>query len=136
MQPLVEGLKIPLDVGDPGFKFPRWGGIDSDMIYGIPPQHFERPTLNLTLLQRHPLQSILNERVTSKVLEVARMRLWSTPRAAMVGASRILTVRSSRDLPTQVKFEVGTPESLRKGQINPDWVEVVLMGYPRGYTKV
>lgn len=129
-----EGLRTVLDETEPGFIFPRWGGVDSLSVFCIPTMHFKRPTLGLTLVQKKPLQVSLSERVTSEVIYERRFGLWSTPRAGNVGASRILTDRSSRDLPTQVKFEAGTPDHLRNGQLNPDWVEVVLMGYPCGFT--
>jgi len=60
---------------------------------------------------------------------------WSTPRAGNSGASHILSERSMRDLPTQVRFEVSTPDDERGWLLNTDWVEW-LMGYPAGYTRV
>jgi hypothetical protein len=130
-----EGLRTTLDESKPGFIFPRWGGVDRHSVFSIPVMHFKRPITKFRLLQKQPLQYPLTERVTSPVIYGKQFGLWSTPRAGCVGSSRILTERSCRDLPTQVKFEVGTPEHLRDGQLNPDWVEVVLMGYPRGYSR-
>jgi hypothetical protein len=130
-----EGLRTTLDETQPGFIFPRWGGVDSLRVFSIPTMHFKRPSLQLTLTQKNPLQVCMTDKVTSKVIFERSFRLWSTPRAGNVGASRILTERSSRDLPTQVKFEASTPDHLRDGQLNPDWVEVVLMGYPQSFTR-
>ncbi len=59
---------------------------------------------------------------------------WATPRKSIVSACNFLTPRSVRDLPTQVRFEAGTPEELRHGQIAAEFVEY-LMGFPLGFTK-
>ena len=61
-------------------------------------------------------------------------RSWSTPRS-VTSAARELTERMVRDLPTQVRFEVSTPDALRSGQISPYFVEW-LMGYPKGWTRM
>lgn len=134
MGDVSRGLRMLVDETEPGFMFPRWGGVVGDNVFRLPTIYFQRPTLSLKLVQKHPLKYVLTERVTSPVLECRQLRLWSTPRAGNVGTSRILTDRSSRDLPTQVKFEEGTPDDIRDGQINPDWIENVLMGYPIGFT--
>lgn len=128
-------LRTTVDESRPGFEFPRWGGVDSCSVYSIPTWHFKRPNLSLRLFQNRDLTIPLSEKITSPVINSQQMQLWSTPRAGCVGSSRILTERSSRDLPTQVRFEEGTPDELRSGQLNPDWIEVVLMGYPSGYTR-
>ena len=60
---------------------------------------------------------------------------WSTPRAGMHGACHVLTDRSSRDLPTMIRFERNTPDELRGGFMAVAWNEW-LMGYPVGYTNV
>jgi hypothetical protein len=59
---------------------------------------------------------------------------WSTPRS-VTNAGNVLTERMMRDLPTQVRFEAGTPDGLRGGQVSAAFVEW-LMGYPRGWTKL
>jgi hypothetical protein len=58
---------------------------------------------------------------------------WATPRHGCTSASRRLSMRTVRDLPTQVRFEVDTPDALRGGVVNPEWVEW-LMGFPQGWT--
>jgi hypothetical protein len=128
-------LRTIVDETHPGFEFPRWGGVDSCSVYSIPTMHFKRPNLSIRLVQKLDLSTPLSERITSPVMSTQDMHMWSTPRAGCVGSSRILTERSSRDLPTQVRFEEGTPDAIRSGQLNPDWIEVVLMGYPQTYTR-
>lgn len=59
---------------------------------------------------------------------------WATPRYGNHSGTHVLTGRSARDLPTQLRFEVRTPAATRGGRTNPEWVEA-LMGYPRGWTK-
>lgn len=66
---------------------------------------------------------------------VHRQRLWSTPRYSCVTTSHVMTSRNIRDLPTQIRFEEGTPDELRKGWVNPQFVEW-LMGYPIDWTKL
>jgi hypothetical protein len=59
-------------------------------------------------------------------------RGWSTPRHSS-HTSNVITTRTCRDLPTQVRFERKTPDHLRRGVLNPEFVEW-MMGYPKGYT--
>ena len=59
---------------------------------------------------------------------------WATPRAGLTGASQVLTERTSRDLPTQVRHEAGTPDRERACPVAPEFLEW-LMGYPRGWTR-
>jgi hypothetical protein len=70
--------------------------------------------------------------VTSRLLTKAqRARAWSTPRKTQPMCN-VLTERSVRDLPTQVRFERGTPAHLRDGVVNPAFVEWLMgMGGPR-----
>jgi hypothetical protein len=63
------------------------------------------------------------------------LRAWASPRGTMMQASGVLTVRSQRDLPTQLRFEQDTPNAIRSGFPNPTWIEW-LMGFPTGWTKV
>jgi len=53
---------------------------------------------------------------------------------SICGAANVLTQRTVRDLPCQVRFERSTPDELRGGSVNPEFVEW-LMGYPRGWTR-
>jgi site-specific DNA-cytosine methylase len=62
-------------------------------------------------------------------------RMWASPRGANLGSSVVLTRRNCRDLYTQLRFERRTPDALRPGYTNPEWVEH-LMGYPRGWTEM
>lgn len=62
------------------------------------------------------------------------IRQWSTPRHGNVAPSRHLTVRTVRDLATQIRFEVNTPDKDRYGDVNAQFVEH-MMGYPLGWTR-
>ena len=57
---------------------------------------------------------------------------WATPRHGG-GGSRVLTARTERDLGTQLRFAADTPNALRDGEPNPEFVEW-LMGFPKGWT--
>ena len=48
-------------------------------------------------------------------------------------STHYLTDRSSRDLPTMIRFERNTPEECRAHPINAEWVSW-LMGFSHGYT--
>lgn len=58
---------------------------------------------------------------------------WATPRHSNLIPSRVLTRRTILDLPTQVRFAQDTPDALRPGHPNPEFLEW-LMGFPRGWT--
>lgn len=70
--------------------------------------------------------------LTSGLIKVPLQgRSWATPRHGMLRACNYLTVRSIRDLPTQIRFEKRTVH--RDGGVSPEFVEW-LMGYPRRWT--
>lgn len=102
--------------------------------YQLPTIQPTDPQLSLRL-QFDAVPASLPPRVTTEVVRSKKMRAWSTPRTSQVEACRILTERSVRDLPTQARFEVGTPEHLRPGHLEPKFVEW-LMGFPLGWTEV
>ena len=62
---------------------------------------------------------------------VVALRRWSTPRHGMTRPCRVLTDRSSRDLPTQIVFEATTEN--RRDAVNADFCDWV-MGLTPGYT--
>ena len=60
-------------------------------------------------------------------------QMWATPTASALGPANYLTTRSDHALPSQVRFERGTPDRLRGGRLSARWVEW-LMGFPPGWT--
>lgn len=70
-------------------------------------------------------EGILDRPITKK--------LWATPRRSCTGAGNFLTERLSHDLPTQIRFEIGTNDKIRSGKVSPEFVEY-LMGFPIGWT--
>jgi len=72
-------------------------------------------------------------RTAERITTATVMPHWATPRHGMLGACHILSSRSIRDLPTQVRFEKGTPDDVRTGQLRSEFVEW-MMGYPEGWT--
>lgn len=72
-------------------------------------------------------------RTAERITTATVMPHWATPRHGMLGACHILSSRSIRDLPTQVRFEKGTPDDVRTGQLRSEFVEW-MMGYPQGWT--
>lgn len=65
--------------------------------------------------------------------ELMPITTWATPRHSNLIPSRVLTRRTILDLPTQVRFAQDTPDALRSGTPNPEFLEW-LMGFPRGWT--
>ena len=61
--------------------------------------------------------------------------MWGTPTAQSFWATNVLTMRSKNMLGTQLRFERTTPDHLRPGTTNPQFVEW-MMGYPTDFTKV
>lgn len=84
---------------------------------------------------RAKTQTPNNSRTSDLVRDARIKRYWATPRHSNVGASHVLTERSVRDLPTQVRFEKNTPDNLRQGALSPNFVEW-MMGYPQQWTKI
>jgi DNA-cytosine methyltransferase len=83
----------------------------------------------------HPSQVNPNPQNTLPILAVPRyLPVWNTPRHGCSGVSLILTMRTSKDLPTQIRFEQNTPDHLRKGYANANFVEHV-MGLPQNWTE-
>lgn len=76
---------------------------------------------------RSPMQT------TETLTAPATYALWSTPRHGMKRPSRVLTERSSKDLPTQIRFERGT--KMRMTPMTAAFQEW-MMGYPTGFTDV
>jgi hypothetical protein len=122
-----------LDETARAFTWPSWGTLDAHRVCSVEPMRFPSPDLRLVLYQ--DLKKVVpSSRVTTEVIEVYKLRSWSTPRFGNTGSSNTLTVRSARDLPSQLRFEVNTPETLRHGQMSADWIEAYLMGFPAGWT--
>jgi site-specific DNA-cytosine methylase len=58
---------------------------------------------------------------------------WNTIRTGLA-INLVLTVRSIRDIGTQIRFARDTPDRVRQGRPNPEFYEF-LMGYPPGWTQ-
>lgn len=103
-------------------------------LHRLTPPRFAAPVLQLELVaSNYTHNKPLNPAVTSGLLDSKKCRCWATPRKSMTGACNVLTTRSSRDLPTMLRFERGTHKLMATGIMNPVWVEW-LMGFPSGWT--
>jgi len=128
--------------------FPKWGyarqGADGTLeTYAVLPKHvpvIKLPALDMALVPdaykwvgslQKPRPGV--ER-SPLIKEPVPMTAWSTPRSVTCAANS-LTKRVARDLPTQVRYERGTPDELRGGQINTAFVEW-LMAYPEDWTRL
>ncbi|KAG5183000.1 S-adenosyl-L-methionine-dependent methyltransferase [Tribonema minus] len=104
---------------------------------GPPPINSPPPPLNLVFdpsafsTGKPPSVQCKRETVTDTAV---RRSKWSTLRHGMTGACNVLTKRSMRDLPTQVRFEKGTTGD-RSWQMSAAFGEY-LMGYPLGWTEL
>lgn len=114
------------------------GASDGDVaIAAVSMPNMRVPTLDLTFdpaayvgqrRQQLPRGVIASPTLT----DIQRATSWATPRMGS-SAGHVLTQRMIRDLPTQVRFEIGTPESDRGGKLAPDFVGW-MMGFPAGWT--
>lgn len=68
------------------------------------------------------------------ITKLVSFKGWSTPRHSS-SISAVLTERTIRDLGTQLRFEIDTPDNVRSGDIHPHFTEW-LMGYPVGWTRL
>ena len=114
-------------VGSGGREFLRCPG---------PPKLREPPRLELVFDPRvyKPTKPLSQFHTSPELKAPFPAKRWATPRHGCTGASHVITERTLRDLPTQVRFEVSTPDALRGGGVNPVFSEW-LMGYPPGWTR-
>lgn len=122
-------------------KMPKWGMAVSSPVqegkvfyYKVRPYpKMLRPNFGIVVnphaVKREPVFEITTERIKKPV----KLRCWSTPRHTTTMAN-VLTRRTIRDLPTQIRFEKNTPDHVREGAVNPCFVEW-MMGYPTDWTK-
>jgi len=87
----------------------------------ISPEHYKAP-------EGLQLSSLIKQK--GLVTDPINKTRWSTPRAGMHGACHVLTDRSSRDLPTMLRFERGTPDDLRGGHMSVSWNEWLMVLKP------
>ena len=117
-----------------GNSLPVHAHMVGGQLYKLPSPKFQPPNLSLELVaSNYTWINTPNPAISSALLTSKKMRAWSTPRKTMTGACNVLTARSSKDLPTQLRFERCTPASMVDGIMNPCWVEY-LMGFPSGWT--
>lgn len=105
-----------------------WGVVTPDKsTFVITKPAMAKPELNLTF-DPHAFHKPVSGLVSAKLVETrVSARSWGTPRFT-VPMCNVLTQRSIRDLPTQVRFEKSTPNNLREGVIHPAFVEW-MMGF-------
>jgi hypothetical protein len=97
---------------------------------------FARPSLNLVLKGHTETPEIRNKAVTTPILYGdVPITAWSTPRHSCIGSCNVLTLRASKDLPSQARFERATPDAHRTWQMNADF-STWLMGIPADFTRL
>jgi site-specific DNA-cytosine methylase len=82
----------------------------------------------------HPRAPPSTHQTAEQVSTPLRKPAWATPRTSAPRSSNYLTLRGSRDLGTQVRFERHTLPGQRGCRLSPRFVEW-LMGFPRDWTK-
>jgi site-specific DNA-cytosine methylase len=132
-----------LDINDAGYdkhicehKWPLSGHISARgayIMYKQPPSRAR--VLNLVMVGHEGLPPNASKTVTRRLVapEGVLKRFWATPRHGKGSPSNTLTERTTKDLPTQLRFEKETPQSQRQWYPNPQFVEW-LMGFPSDYT--
>jgi C-5 cytosine-specific DNA methylase len=115
--------------------WPRCGHVTRSgaVVHRIKSPAFVKPNLQLEMTSTVP--KVLPKRVTKCPVTNHKMRIWSTPRAGCAHLSSIMTERTIHDLPTQVAFEKSTNQNRNNAYVNPEWLESVMMGFPRDWTR-
>lgn len=126
--PTAAAVRTPVglprrDGGGGGSKRPRDGNAQPPLEFD--PARFQRPA------NSRPNERLRCDHVIRAPIVTTR---WTTPRRSTVTGAVVLTNRTVRDLPTQVRFEVRTPDDVRGGQLSAEFVEF-LMGYETGWTE-
>jgi hypothetical protein len=127
-----------------GVEFPRNGCIlaprkkgEWGELYALP-DILPRTRKDLKLVIVPPKvtrQQLKNPMLSSTVLrKPVKLAQWSTPRYGNTGHSVVLTERTIRDLPSQLRYERKTPVRSRSGHTNAQFLEY-MMGYPQDWTK-
>jgi site-specific DNA-cytosine methylase len=117
-------------------SLPAWGTVEQPSktvlaCKSVP--NMRKPKANL-VLDPKKFSGTPTGNVTARVFtEPIMTDAWSTPRRTS-HVSYVLTGRTWRDLPTQARFEVNTPDELRQGMVHPRFLEW-LMGYPMDWSK-
>lgn len=114
-----------------------WGYAAGTGYFELPKPKFQKRKNLSLMLDPGSYRTIkpLNRLVSSPLITtVIQKQRWATPRRGVQGAYLRMTKRSLADLPTQIRFERETPDDLREGQQNAEFLEF-LMGYPLGYTE-
>jgi hypothetical protein len=141
LQPVDVGGKMkPMKEDAP---VPKWGYATRDvkgnlMLYSLKTQFKPvKPHLQLSFdpkkFQHPAAEQFARQHTSPRVLEAVPASGWATPRRGLFYATRVLSERTTGDLPTQLRFQVATPDHLRSGQSSARFVEW-LMGYPVDYT--
>lgn len=115
-----------------GHEDPKEGvwGDDKKQYRGI---RYKKPNLHLVLDPKLYKGTVKGPQTCDELPGPTIFRGWSTPRHSS-HTSNVLTTRTCRDLPTQVRFEKSTPNHLRRGVLNPEFLEW-MMGYPKDWTR-
>jgi site-specific DNA-cytosine methylase len=135
--PLVDNVEVFKDItNNKKAELPAWAVVtpNKHIFKLITVPKLRKPKITLTFDSRK-FKHAASKVVTAEILrKPVHATAWSTPRKTS-NVSYVLTTRTWRDLPTQARFEVNTPNNLRPGIVNPLFVEW-LMGYPKDWTKL
>lgn len=125
----LDSLRIlPLpDFASASSTYPTWGCVANGQVYKVKAPKLHKPRLNLVFDPKVYTHPAVGKVTSPLVKKPVTWRLWSTPRHT-VPFSHVLTERTMRDMPTQVRFERSTPQHLRNGIVSSRFVEW-LMGY-------
>ena len=110
-----------------GFVPSRSGGV----IHSLrPPKLPDVPDFRI-VLRPGAVPEVHNSK--APLFEEHAKRLWATPRHAALYPNRLLSKRTTRDLPSQLRFEARTPDADRGGAPNVHFIEH-MMGFPHDWT--
>jgi hypothetical protein len=138
-QPDIESGSVRLvDVTCGGW--PRVGFLgnteEGPMVYAVRLPAFKKPNLDIRLKGHNAIPEKLFKLVSTPIiLGEHSLTGWATPRFGNISGSNVLTDRTRRDLPTQLRFATDTPAGQKHWQMNADFC-TWMMGFPPAYTVV
>ncbi|GAQ87950.1 S-adenosyl-L-methionine-dependent methyltransferase superfamily protein [Klebsormidium nitens] len=135
--PDIESSSVRLvDVTCKGW--PRVGFLgnteEGPLVYAVRLPAFKRPRLHIRLRGHDAIPEKLFKLVSTPIVLGERsIPSWSTPRFGSIWACNVLTERSIRDLPIQLRFAIDTPADQKSWHMSADFC-TWLMGFPPAYT--
>lgn len=148
VDPTADALRRPrvLELREPSFRvmsrsneYFNWGmavpGDTRRVLYEADEPRMRTPDLDLVVVPNAIRLRAKGNLTAPRLRRPMHLSAWPTPRHGITHAVNKVSMRTTRDLPTVIRYERRTPDDRRHGVTNPGFVEW-LMGYKIGWTAV